>query len=583
MAANVIRAFEKPVQDLFSDKFLFSIPPFQRPYAWTREQTGELLDDLCYAMTEQGAGSAPYFLGTIVVIKDPNAAAADVVDGQQRLATLTILLAVLRDLSSDDDARQIDPYIRQVGNRFAGITDSYRVNLRDQDQGTFQKHVQTMGATNTLPDPEQFASDSQSRLIENTLFLRKTLVEWSEEQRVELLTYIVQQCYLVVVQATDREAAYRVFAVMNDRGLDLSPTDVLKAEIIGAIPEEDRDNHNSTWELLEEGLGRDRFKDLFNHIEIIFHRQKRRTSLEQAFRDHVLKFVTPAQFIQNYLEPFGESYLNLIDSSYRSSQHAEEINRLIGQLWRLDYSDWQPFALAAMVQFHAQPAALLDAFRRLERTAYGFFIMRTHVNNRVGRFCAAIDELATDKHLPPNGSAIDLTTDEQAEILRVLDGPIYPITRVRKLLLLRLDEALSDGSASYDHRVVSVEHVLPQRPNSESQWVSNFPEPTMRRSWTHRLANLVLLSRKKNSAASNMEFDAKKERYFQRDGTSPFAITSQVICQVDWTPELLTRRQSELISVLKKVWSLGVEEVPLPAVPQLTKEDTDETGVIQLH
>jgi hypothetical protein len=537
---NVIRAAERSVADLLCDKFLFSIPPFQRPYGWTREQAGELLDDLHHAMKSGSDGGGAYFLGTIVVIKDPNHPAADVVDGQQRLATLTILLAVLRDLASEEDARQIDHYIRQEGKKFEGIEDSYRIRLRDQDQTAFQRYVQTPGATRELPDPDHFDSDSQQRLVDNAVFLHTLLVKWSEEDRLTLLSYIVQQCFLVVVQATDREAAYRVFAVMNDRGLDLSPTDVLKAEIIGGFPSEDRETYNSIWETFEEALGRDNFRDLFSHIDTIFHRQKRRTSLEQAFREHVLRFINPREFMVKYLEPLGECYLNLVEHGYKSRSHAEEINWHIKQLWRLDYSDWQPAALAAMTTLNSKPAALLDALKRLERLSYGFFLLRTHVNNRVSRFCAIIDELMNNGGLVASNSSIDLTEEEIDEILRMLDGPIYTITRVRKLLLLRLDEALSDGSASYNYRTISVEHVLPQRPTNGSAWLDAFPDATMRGYWTHRLANLVLLSRKKNSAASNWDFDRKKLTYFSHaDGSTPFVITSQVLSESRWDVDVL--------------------------------------------
>ena len=129
------------------------------------------------------------------------------------------------------------------------------------------------------------------------------------------------------------------------------------------------------------------------------------------------------------------------------------------------------------------------------------------------------------------------------EALGVLDGPVYPITRIRKLLLLRLDEAVSDGSASYDYPIISVEHVLPQKPAQGSEWERHFPDVRTRAFWVHRVANLVLLSRKKNASAGNLEFGAKKEKYFQAGGVSPFAITTQVLNSPAWTIDVLQKRQ----------------------------------------
>lgn len=553
MRPNVIRASEKSIADLFCDKFLFSIPSYQRPYAWSAEQAGELYDDLQYARKQQPAGQSPYFLGTIVVIKEDGNPAADVVDGQQRLATLTILLAVLRDLAPDEDARQIDRYIRQPGNKFEGIADAFRVAIREQDAAVFAKYVQAMGATREPADPRSFVSDSQARIIEVVNFYRALLGGRSEEDREALLKYIVTQCFIVVVQATDRDAAYRIFAVMNDRGLDLSPTDVLKAEILGDLPPDKRADYTDAWELLEESLGRDRFRDLFGHIVMLHLKQKRRSSLDQAFRESAVSRMAPDAFFENVLQPLGERYLNMLESSYRAASHADDINKCLKRLHRLDFSDWHPAALIAMVKLDRNPAELLTTLRRIERLAYVHFILRTHINTRIRRFAAVIDELSLTAPVLTPRSALSLTEEELADVVAVLDGPIYPITRIRKLVLLRLDEALADANAAYDHSMVSVEHVLPQSPRPDSTWIKQFPEPALRETWLHRLANLVLLSRKKNSSAANLDFDEKKAKYFKlaNGGVAAFALTTQVVDTPEWTPQVLEQRQRQLLDVLR--------------------------------
>jgi uncharacterized protein with ParB-like and HNH nuclease domain len=119
MSTN-IHATEKALEKLFSNDFVFTIPPYQRPYSWTIEQAGELLCDLLSFLgndTGPISGANPYFLGSIVLIKpkndDPN---ADVVDGQQRLTTLTILLSVMRSLISPEYSAQLTEYIYEKGN-----------------------------------------------------------------------------------------------------------------------------------------------------------------------------------------------------------------------------------------------------------------------------------------------------------------------------------------------------------------------------------------------------------------------------------------------------------------------------------
>src|SRR5262245_57658742 len=119
-------------KDIFDKSFRFFIPRYQRPYAWTTEQTEELLDDLWAASSADGVGiedKDPYFLGSIVLIKKEHHPRAEVIDGQQRLTTLTILLSVLRQLLPDS-SDAISDYVRQKGKPLEGLRDDFRLTLR---------------------------------------------------------------------------------------------------------------------------------------------------------------------------------------------------------------------------------------------------------------------------------------------------------------------------------------------------------------------------------------------------------------------------------------------------------------------
>ena len=123
--------------------------------------------------------------------------------------------------------------------------------------------------------------------------------------------------------------------------------------------------------------------------------------------------------------------------------------------------------------------------------------------------------------------------------------------------MLQLDEALSSGGATYAHKIVSVEHVLPQNPSAGSEWLAVFQDEAKRDAWVHKLANLVLLSRRKNSQAGNLDFDEKKSKYFStKAGVTNFAITSQVLNEAAWTPETLKQRQLVLTGALGNLWRL---------------------------
>ena len=140
--------------------------------------------------------------------------------------------------------------------------------------------------------------------------------------------------------------------------------------------------------------------------------------------------------------------------------------------------------------------------------------------------------------------------------MRALDSDIYLQPRVCLPLLLRLDSLLAERGAIYDQKVLSVEHVLPQTPADGSVWLDWFPDALERELWIHKLANLVLLSRKKNTQAQNFDFERKKTEYFQRNGVATFAITSQVLHRQEWTLDVLQERQRALINCLAKEWRL---------------------------
>lgn len=126
----------------------------------------------------------------------------------------------------------------------------------------------------------------------------------------------------------------------------------------------------------------------------------------------------------------------------------------------------------------------------------------------------------------------------------------------RNYLVLRLDSFVSDGSAYYDSKLLTIEHVLPQTVAPGSQWEKDWPDPVEREKWLHKLGNILPLSKRKNSQAQNYEFPVKKEKYFKTKGVSSFALTTQVLNYTTWTPAIVQKRQSELIEICKKKWDL---------------------------
>ena len=563
---ETINATELPIVGIFNNNYRFEIPDYQRPYAWTIDQAGELLDDLLHATRDIRSvrDAPPYFMGSIVVIKtvddDP---LAYVVDGQQRITTLTIMLCVLRELTIDDDTKSgLHDRIRSKDDPVADIEGHYRLAVRRRDRDFFQDNIQDREALRKFV-AQEFTDlpDSRQRMFENARHLWESLSNLDEDKRKILARFIVQRCFLVIVSTSDQESAYRIFAVMNDRGLDLSPTDILKAQIIGPMGADDTDKYTSIWEDIEEEVGRDDFREIFSHIRMIHARSKLRRTLQQEFQDTVLKQLKGDEFINEVLVPYADAYEAITknpNESYASGTETDSINELLRHLNRLDNFDWIPPAMAFFKKRSSEANALLSFVRDLERLAYGLFLMRADVNWRINRYAEVLQAIETDADLSADSSPLQLSLNEKNGVLDALNGQIYDrnrVSRVGKPLLLRLDSALADAGAAYSHPIITIEHVLPQNPAQGSEWETNFSEDD-RREWTGKLANLVLLSRRKNSGASNLDFEVKKQKYFQSGGVATFALTSQVLAESEWTPAVLKRRQENLLDRIKKVWRL---------------------------
>lgn len=556
-----IHGAEYRIGKVFSDEFVFEMPMYQRPYAWTIEEAGELLGDLRSFMDDEGELEElnPYFLGSIVLIKE-DAPEAEVVDGQQRLTTLTILLAALRSLAAPKFAESLSEYLYERGNLVMSTPNRYRLSLRERDNKFLRTFVQEDNGLNALESSKttlrETAPDSQKKILEVALYFLEQLRNMSEYQRVRLAQFIITRCYLVVVSTPDIESAYRIFAVLNDRGLPLTYPDILKAEVLGKISDDARrEEYAQKWETEEEQLGREPFQNLFSHIRMIHRKTKVRNVLAE-YKEHIRPAKDPEGFVDDTLLPMASAFSDVRNAAYESTANAKEINNLLSWLNQIDNADWMPPAILYVDLYRNQSDKLLAFLTDLERLAAGLMILRANINARIERYARLLTAIEGGADLRSEASPLQLTPAEQRNIVKVLKGDIYNFEQIRQFVLLRLDASLVDGGVTHDHPVITVEHVLPQNPPKGSEWLEWFPNARTRNRLTHELGNLALLSRRKNAQARNYSFEKKKREYFQRKGVANFALTIQVLNHTVWTPEVVEQRSSELLAKLREIWRL---------------------------
>ena len=559
-----ISGHEYQLLKIFSSDFEYHIPAYQRPYAWTEEETETLFDDLNDFYRSEDAAKDNYFLGSIVLIKEDLERHADVIDGQQRLTTLSILFSALTDaFSTSDYIASCKGYLQEAGNPLAGIKAQPRLFLRDRDQSFFNKYIQNVHL-NELDaiDPASLDTEAQVHIQKNCRILRDRLKEEfsSEEELLSFSQFLLNRCFLVAVYTPNQESAFRVFSVMNSRGLDLLPTDIIKSETIGKLPLEDQAEYTERWEEMENMAGRDGFNEVFTHTRTIFAKEKAKKNLLDEFKDFVVKAVKPKNLIDNYLAPYSDAYVQLKNCAYESTKHADEVNNALYWLNKTGNYDWMPSAIKFFAEHANDSEYILWFVNKLERLASYLLVTSQDVNHRMDRYKWILVEMEarTNNSFEAPLKNIELTDWEKKQFIDALDGEIYTMTSQRRnYIIQRLDSFVSDGGATYNSKLFTIEHVLPQNPKADSNWCVLWPNVVEQKYWLNRVANLVPLTRQRNSAAQNYDFETKKEKYFQtKNGTSSFTLTTQVLNVSEWTPSVVKERQEDLKKVFCAKWDL---------------------------
>ena len=200
---------EYPISKIFSKDFEYFIPSYQRPYSWEEVQTETLFDNLYDFYKENRTDD--YFLGSIVLIKEESKSRAEVIDGQQRLTTLTIIFAVIaHKFLHCDDAwyRAVSGYIIEPGNVAEGVPQTSRLHLRKKDQAFFERYIQNTKIKELLDLNTSLPDEAQLHIRNNCEVIYKR-IEKVFGENIEALkqfcTFLATRCFIVAVCTSDEQ------------------------------------------------------------------------------------------------------------------------------------------------------------------------------------------------------------------------------------------------------------------------------------------------------------------------------------------------------------------------------------------
>lgn len=600
-----ITAEEVSIENLLSGREArqYATPSFQRPYSWEKSMAQQMLEDVYDAFQEQ---HEYYFLGSIVLVESAPQTPAWVIDGQQRLTTITILLSALVAHFNENDPRQarvkdqiLREYLWTPEDDIKGIDSQPRIKLRENgknlDQSFLQAHflsrgnqeLDLLGAQEGLRiddledmDESSLPNESQRKLRANGITLFEAIKDRffeNKEQLREFTNYFVNRCYLVKVSAVDDDSAIRIFHVMNDRGCDLQSSDIAKAEVLQEIQETDQQEYYAElWDEMERLVGRQNFERLLRSLVSVWrgvpNKWGKQEKLNEACRELARKF-TPEVLISEKIKVYTEAEQVIQQGIYELEGVSDRIEPHLRWIRMISNPvEWKFPALIFLKQAHEYNFSdqfQEEFFRRFERYAFwSWFTKQQHQHRQKFYWVELPRALIHCTHEDPRIlDLLNINADNQKTLYDTLqeDWPNTQRNSERlRYLLLRLDELISDDSLTYQgHRSDAprpqIEHILPQnlpQPGTPAgmEWREHWDEKTHRQ-WVNKIANMVLIAGNRNKEASNYGFASKKEKYFCHGRHTPrFALTIQVIQKEQWTPEVVRARQEYLMSLIRDAW-----------------------------
>lgn len=549
-----VRAQESSLSEVFAPGERLCMPHYQRSYSWGEREALDLLSDLVDAME----ASAPHFIGALVFVTGEETGVLEIVDGQQRLTTLTILLCVLRDLETDPaKAAALHRLIADEERPLLGEGANWRIVLNYEAGAFFRDSIQTPGAT-LRSDNEPGESESQQKIMANAAAFLRELRAMSAQERQALAEMVTSGCALVRVLVDNKDQGFKVFRVLNTRGKEPGAHDIIKTELFqrAKFSPEEAAIQAERWAMHETVLGGGGFDDLLRQIRAI-HDRSPRGDLFAGFQKAVLSRIDPRKFLDDMLPRYVEAFRIIETGTDESGQVSREILSSINQLRALEHRTWRAPAIHFLLERGPLDPRAAEFFAALERLSYIAMLMVHERESRNRKLSRVTEAIHNDRLLFSRSGPFAVSRDEARKIRERLTGRFGTYGQ-RRAIALRLHAALDGGRTIPPESDATVEHVLPRNPPEDSHWMITWPDPVKRREQCDTIGNFVLLTNKINQVADRLDYRAKKNVYFNGGGGEAFALTRDLIDQDAWTPDVVRRRTEQLASILLQAWGLEV-------------------------
>ena len=553
---------KKYIKDIFSPEQFFNIPEYQRPYVWGEEQITALLEDVCKAMDTDS--NKEYFLGCMIwntrnekTVKNVEYTYQDILDGQQTFITLFLLHGVIRDISTKKSLKDnVQKRLVQEADDYNNIPARNRIEFEIRDDKVFlEKYIIEMEGTLNTAELNEISDDPKAgasirSMASGILIMKKwwdaKFVEnvGSEEHYLADFYRYLSTKVLALYLATPNnlDDAYNLFTVLNSRGLQLQVSDILRAQNLRVIENAElRKIYALKWSDFENSISAP-YRGFDDFLwSLVFIKMKYRSddnkSLTKAFefmfkRNMLTKGTDTLDYVGKYLKHY-ESITNGSITNRESFNLFGNINFILSSVYGSQYLTplmhyRECFGEKQIIEFMIKLDNLFSIGWLLGRRQSGtrtFIILRKMdffaeaIKKKETTLEEAVEDFLNDACLRYDfydeeiSSEKPININEFVSLLNTEKWGGFSGTRVNKTryLLLKMDLLMGNAATilQYNKDSSSVEHLMPQK-IEDTLW--NI-DSAMHKEWVHRLGNLSLIDKNKNSSLSNKLFNEKKIKY----------------------------------------------------------------------
>jgi len=543
-----IKSSVLPIGNVYSMDCQLQLPWFQRAYAWNEMHVGRLVHDLIEAMS---GPRQRYSLGHMTLSRPLHAAEASIIDGYQRSISLTILFALLRDIIGEGP----------VADRLHGLIESEAGEVRLLPQPGiapfFRSFVQERGSSLKEPGGDLMdCSPSERNILANRDHMYNKLrdgVSGSPEMAA-LALFIIEKCVLILDEVEDEEEARDLLRRKEETGLSPHSSELAKVTLLTTIPSHEQEEAAGLFEGVQTQLSADDVSNVLSHIRLLKTRKRSSRAVESDLIQRFQLQKSGLPFLRNELLPRAAAMVRLNRREVGEGGARAQIKRSLDMLSFIDHPMWVPAALHWLDLMGANHPETPLFFARLDRLTYMMKIASvdpTDQELRIIKVLEAIDAKGPVDEMMP----LQIEKRLLAVALENLRSRTFYAKRFHSLVLrrisLHIDPELDPGPVDGDR--VTVEHVLPRKPEAGMQWRRDFPGEDVA-NYCNRIGNLAFFSLEENNIAGNSDFFIKSLLLANAGGR--FVLSARAGHETEWTRDTIMRRGEEMIAILLQPWQL---------------------------